>query len=268
MMSLVQQMRERLEQQEKQESEARAGDLGRVLFERRQSKVLGYLLMVVAIPLCLVLVGIPLFFLARGLIRGYFRCHECGVSRRFAGAETRLLYTQVAVFTYSATRMYYNGAYTGTALLMHFQTDDPKALPPIRFTTTVRNVDEDLDELRERISAVVAQRLLQQYAEKGSFAWTKALEVTTEGIRYRVGKLLGKGEWTLLPYENYHGISIQEGYFHLFAKDADKSVFQCGVAEPNFFPGLIALATLTTADEEDEEDEENREEASPEEPTP
>ena len=241
-----------LAKREEQQGEPQGGGLGRILFERRQSKVLGWILLVIAIPLVLALVGIPLIYFARGLIRGYFRCHERGVSRRFAGKETSLLYTQVASFVYSATRMYYNGAYTGTSLVMNFMTEDPRKTPPIKYSTSVRNVDEDLDELREQIAAVVAQRLLRAYAETNTFEWTKELHVTADGFRYRKPKLIGKGEWQTMSFADYQGFDIQEGTFHLFAKDGEKSVFHCSISEPNFFPGLHALAAIIEPESDEE----------------
>jgi hypothetical protein len=244
----------KLAEKEEQAKEGQGQTLGRVLFERRQSKPLGWLLVILGIPLCLTLVGIPLVLVGRALIRGYFRCHERGVSHRSFGQEKRLFYDQVASFTYSATRMYVNGAYVGTSLTMKFETDDPKALPPIKYNANVKNVDEDLDELRERISAVVAQRLLRRYAETGSFVWTKSLEVTGDGIRYRPGKLLGKGEWQVLPFDRYLGVNVQEGVFHLFSQDAEKSVYHCGISEPNFFPGLHALLAIVAPDGEPDEE--------------
>jgi hypothetical protein len=240
----------KLADHDKQVAEEESGTLGRVLFERRQSKVFGWILILIGIPATVVLVGLLLIYVGLRLVRGYFRCHERGVSQRAVSKEKRLLYTQVSSFTYSATRMYYNGAYTGTALVMNFQTEDPKQLPPIKFTTSIKNQDDDLDELRDRISVVVAQRLLKEFAESEVFTWTKGLEVTKDGIRYRKGKLLGKGEWVLLPFEQYQGVNIQEGTFHLFKDGADKSVYHCLVGEPNFFPGLHAFLTIVNPGED------------------
>jgi hypothetical protein len=247
MMNVV---KRKLAERSEQADEERKETLGRVLFERRQPKVLGWLLVVVGLPLSVVLVGIPIVLFGYGLIKGYFRCHERGVSKRGLGKEKRLFYHQVATFTYSATRMYVNGAYVGTSLTMKFETDDPKAVPPIKYNANVKNVDADLDALRELISAVVAQRLLRRYAETGSFAWTKSLEVTTDGIRYRKSRLLGKGEWAVLPFDHYLGVNVQEGTFHLFSKDAEKSIYHCAISEPNFFPGLHAFMTIVEPDEE------------------
>lgn len=234
----------RMAEHQAEEARVEANSLGRVLFERRSSKAIGWLCVVIGAPLCPLLVGIPIVLLGLSLVRSYFRCHERGVSQHGLRKARRLLYSEVASFTYSATRMYVNGVYAGTTLAMKFGTDDPKVLPPIKFSASVSKVDEDLDELRDRISAVVAQRLLRQHEETGAFSWTKALEVTKDAIRYRKGKFIGLGDWVELPFDRYLNITIDQGVFHLFSKDAEKSVFDCPISEPNFFPGLHAFLDL------------------------
>jgi len=227
-----------------EQAEAQGENLGRVLFERRRSKVLSWVVIVIGALLSIGIVGIPIILLGLSMLRGYFRCHERGVSQRRGRKERRLLYTQVATFTYSATRMYVNGIYAGTSLVMKFDTEDPKALPPIKFSASIMNVDQGLDELRDRISAVVAQRLLRTYADTGSVTWTKSLEIGPEGVRYRKPKLIGKGDWTDLPFSTCRGVSFEQGTFHLFAADVEKPVFGCPVSEPNLFPGIHALLAI------------------------
>lgn len=234
--------RRRLAEKPLEEVQPPPGSLGRVLFERRQSKTVGWVL-VVAGTLSIVL-AIPLVLWGIYLIRGYFRCHERGVSQRGLRKEKRLLYTEVATFTYSATRMYVNGVYAGTNLVMKFTSDDPKTLPTIKLSTSISKVDEDLDELRDHISAVVSRRLVRQFQETGAFAWAKMLEVGTDGIRYRKAKFVGQSDWIELPFTQYHDFTIDQGAFNLFSTEAEKAVFTCPVSEPNFFPGLHAFLTI------------------------
>jgi hypothetical protein len=244
MLPIMELVRRRVAQRPPEESDKAAEGLGRLLFERRQSKVGGLLLMILSIPLCLVGVGVLLFKYGKAMMGGYFRCHERGVSQRDWRGEKRLLYTDVASFTYGATRMYVNGAYVGTTLSMKFLTEEPDELPPITYSTTVKNADDDLDALRDRIAAVVAQRLLTQYAETGVFQWGPALTVTRTGIRYRKGGFFGKKDPEVLLFENYGTVGIAEGSFQLYAKDNKKPLFSCSISQPNFFPGLFAFLQL------------------------
>ncbi len=232
----------RLTAQPQEEAQPPEGSLGRVLFERRRSKVVGWALVVMGA----LLIGIGLPFIVWGvyLLRGYFRCHERGVSQRGLGQEKRLLYNEVAVFTYSATRLYVNGVYSGTNLVMKFTSENPKALPTIKLSTSLSKTDEDLDALRDHISPLVSRRLLRQYQETGSFTWTRMLEVGTDGFRYRKEKFLGLSGWIGLPFAQYHDFTLNQGVFYLFSKEAEEPVFTCPVSAPNFFPGLHALLAI------------------------
>jgi len=250
MLPIMELVRRRLTERPPEETKAAPEGLGRLLFERRQSKVGGVVLILLGIPLSLVGIGVLLILYGKGMLGGYFRCHERGVRLRDWRGEKCLLYTDVAVFSYSGTRMYVNGAYVGTTLKMKFQTDDPKTRPPITYSTTVMNADADLDALRDRIAAVVAQRLLGQYAETGAFPWGKALAVTKTGIRYRKGGLFGKKKPKELPFEEYGMVDIDDGAFRLYAKDTKKPLYNCPVSQPNFFPGLFAFLQLVAPEAE------------------
>lgn len=246
MLPIMELVRRRLVERPPEETDEAPEGLGRLLFERRQSKAGGVLLILLGIPLSLVGIGVLLILRGKGMLGGFFRCHERGVRQRDWRGEKRLLYTDVAGFTYSGTRMYVNGAYVGTTLKMKFQTDDPKALPPITYSTTVVNADADLDALRDRIAAVVAQRLLRQYAETGAFPWGKDLAVTKTGVRYRKGWFFGKKKPKELPFEEYGMVDVADGSFRLYAKDTKKPLYNCPVSQPNFFPGLFAFLQLVT----------------------
>ena len=79
--------------------------------------------------------------------------------------------------------------------------------------------------------------------------WTKNLAFRTEGLVYRPAGFVTRGQPTLLPYANYHGYSLNDGYFFLFEKGKEKHVLSESVGEENFFPGFYLLLTLAHASE-------------------
>lgn len=223
--------------------------LGRLVFERRSTDVLGLLAIVAGIPFCLMGNGVSLVVYGGRWLYRYLRCHERGVMQSDRRGDRRLLYKDVATFSYSASNMHVNGAYVGTTVRLVFTAAPSENLSPITFSTTVRNADGDLEALRDRVAAVVGQRLLRQYAETGAFPWCQSLAVTRTGIRYRKGGVFGRKKPLELPFAEYGRVEINNGKCQLFAKNAKRPVLTCPVSQPNFFPGLYAFLLLVTPEE-------------------
>ena len=123
-----------------------ASGMGRLLFERRRNEGfwLGFVVAVVggalgavllfdrdAMPLGVLLLAAAVVSLLLGVAFGryLFRCYELGLTRRRGRDEVRLLYDEITEFTYSATRMFYKGAYTGTQLSLTFRA--PRGNDPL-----------------------------------------------------------------------------------------------------------------------------------------
>ena len=124
-----------------------ASGMGRLLFERRRNE--GFWLGIVAAAVsgatgaamlfdrnALPFVGVVLLLAAvasllLGLLFGRyrFRCNELGLTRRRGRDEVRLLYDEIAEFTYAATRMFYKGAIRGRQLSLTFRA--PRASDPL-----------------------------------------------------------------------------------------------------------------------------------------
>ena len=235
--------------------------LGRILFERRSSRVMAWVLGVAGLATALFGIGLVLLLISAWLFRNRFRCHEHGVYKRGLVKEKRLLYRDVGSFTYSATRQYVNGVYAGTSLSMKFVPEEATGSPTVSFSRSVRNLDRDLDDLRDHISGVVARKMLASIEAGGEAQWTPDAVLAVEEIRFRKPKLVGKGEWTSLPYSQITGSTVQDGILHLFAEGEEKSVMRLQAGAENFFPGLVALGHIIAPDEEPQAEE-------PEEPSP
>jgi len=245
-----------------------AEGLGRVIFERKPQPgtvaalFIFFLLADLAGVLCLVggimageyaviAVGLGLLFVLSPLLllgwlhvkRATFRCHEWGVYQRGLQGEKQLRYADVGSFTYGATRHFYNGAYTGTSVNMVFQPDD-KGTKPLSYNAHLKHLDDELENLREHVSRVVAGRLAQRFAAGEPVSWTKNLRLLPDGIEHRAGGFFSSKQPVLYRFEDITGFDIQEGYFHLWVAGKKKSVVQEPCSAPNFYPGFQLLLTL------------------------
>jgi hypothetical protein len=173
-----------------------------------------------------------------------FRCHERGVWQSQLFGQKTLRYTDVGSFQYGATRHYHNGVYTGTHLSLQFRPISPDRGPTIKYGTTTRGDDDDLDGLRDFISRAIAARMLEQFNAGEPVQWTANLEFLPEGIRYRPEGFLGRKEAKLLPFADYGGYNMNQGVLFLFARGNSKYVVSEQASADNFFPGLFLLLLL------------------------
>jgi hypothetical protein len=253
--------------------------LGRVIFERdtSHSKAAMFLGLLVAVALFLggaaalyfyftgrpndrppLVMAVLLHLFAAALAaalwfgrQNVLRCHARGVRRLKNGKATEMRYDEVKVFTYSATRNYHNGAYTGTVLSMQFEGTDGAKL---EYTTTVRNADDALDNLREHVSRVVAAGMKRRLDAGKRVFWTDRATFEPDGIAV-TGKsgLFGKGDDLFVEWADVADVGMEQGGFALFARGRSKPVYETPVSTPNFFPGFYLLLLVRFPQEREEE---------------
>ncbi|MFI4876601.1 MAG: hypothetical protein ACIALR_14725, partial [Blastopirellula sp. JB062] len=255
---------------ERDPSATPTGGLGRVLFERKSE--FGLLALVLAIlftllstllflvhpllgfaaPLAVTAISVFYYFYCK---KTAFRCHEMGVYDAGLFGEKKLRYEEVQSFTYSATRMYVNGAYTGTQTQLEFVPRDEVGGAKISYHANIQGADDDLDALRNHVSQVISAVILKEIADGRSIAWTPNLTFHNEHLEFVPSSFFGgKKPPITLPWNKIQNFDIQEGTFHVWEQGVDKSVIHEPVASPNFFPGFHAFcAILTPATESEEE---------------
>ena len=236
--------------------------MGRLLFERRRNEGLwlGIVLAVAggvagavmlfdhkAIPVGVLLLVAAVASLLLGIVFGHycFRCYESGLTRRRGRDELRLLYDEIAEFTYAATRMFYKGAYTGTQLSLTFRA--PRGT--IRYAAKVQNMDADLDELRDHIAKMIAKRMLGELQAGRAVPWTGDVVFLPQGVQFRRPKMLGlaSGPVEILPYEQIRGVNLNQGVFNLYSKAEAKPVISKPVSSANFFPGYFVVRSVAAS---------------------
>ncbi|MGA2256699.1 MAG: hypothetical protein ABSG53_18785 [Thermoguttaceae bacterium] len=243
----------------KPEATSGVSGMGRLLFERRRNEGfwLGIVVSVIggvagaamlfdrhAKPGGVALLVAAAALLLLGVVFGRyrFRCYESGLTRRRGRNELRLLYDEIAEFTYTATRMFYKGAYTGTQLSLIFRA--PRGT--IRYSAKVQNMDADLDELRDHIAKMIAIRMLNDLRAGRTVPWTSDVVFLPQGLQFRRSKMMGlaSGPAEILPYEQIRGVNLNDGVFYLYSKAEAKPVISKPVGSANFFPGFFAVLTL------------------------
>lgn len=251
-----------------------SGDgLGRVIFERDKSIKTGALLGGGLLSLLGALVGCGLivgFFL--GAIKplgggvglfilllvvtatwsawtnrvNIFRCHSSGVSHTTPRGVHKLRYGNVGSFSYSGIRQFVNGAYTGTTVNIRFEPLDPTHGEPIRYSATFKNADDELDNLRDFISRVIAGHMHRRLRDNTPVRWCGGLVFHLTGLELRrsAGRFRGKLDPEIYAYERISSIDISQGVFRLALDGEKKWAVEEQVSQSNFFPGYVLLMTI------------------------
>ncbi len=264
----------------KPSSAANTKGLGRVIFERNAGWTKAAIGAGIFFGLILIVGGcllifvelqnrpptIGVYFLASGLIvigvglpiggwlqrTNLLRCHERGLHRNINGKITDLRYEDIRSFTYTAVRHFYNGAYTGTIVTMECISFEGVTT---KYTAKFKNADDELDNLRDHVSRVIASTMFKKLEAGQDVPWTNEMTFEPEGIdiRGRAG-LFGKTKDQFLEWAEIDNFGMDQGQFALFAYGEKKPVYQTTVATPNFFPGFYCLlmkrfSTPTTPDQ-------------------
>jgi len=242
-------------------------DLGKTLFERPGGQgrwmlyLLGILLLLIgflafsaSVTGGLALTAIAAALFGSGWWQGglMFRCHEWGVSRRTRRGTTTIRYRDIAAFTSKATRHFVNGAYTGTTLSMEFRSRPELGGERIRWSASLRGMDEEMDNLRNHISKVIAARWIEWLRSGKSLPWTENLRLLPDGVEYRPGGLLGRKDWLKAGYDAIAQPRLQQGTFFMYLKGKDGEATRETVAATNFFPGFYVLMLVLQSGEKAE----------------
>lgn len=242
---------------------------GRVLFERSAGK--GATIVFGAIGLLLGIVGgvsvwvailgrDPIIVAAGGLllllsglcfaagwrVRGiFFRAYERGLEKATMTSRRALPFDDVDVFSFESRRNQSQGRYTGTTYTLVFADRSREQGRGIFYSTTVRNQDEELEDLRDRISQEIARRMAQTFAASHTVQWTPEVwfrHTTLEYVRRR--RLFVASKVVVIPYDTITDFELRDGLLHLWTSYQERAVLSINAGAPNFYPGLILLEGL------------------------
>jgi hypothetical protein len=210
------------------------------------------LVRVVCVAVCIAL----LYLCFRGK-RSLFRVaefHQEGVVERCLGARREFRYDHVASLKYSLTRHYVHGLYCGTVLVMQLRMLDgrklnletrhkehAKGLAIIGLGRSFTGEDE-MDVIRDLISAHIATRLAGELTASGRLNWNGVATVTPEGITPRSGPRRRK----LLAWSQF-ALDARDGYLSFYVPDRKRSVLTIPASGANCYPMLEVMQTLASS---------------------
>ena len=267
---------ERLAERPSESESARTGDgLGRVIFERksRSSTIIVLALGIFA----LLLLGLGLVIggfndkqnadriglIAGGLgallgalacllgiihcRRFVFRCHQYGLVKRGLGGEKVLRYEHVESFTYHATRHFHNGVYTGTIFMLDFEPNAEHKSQRIKYSVTLRQSDEELNNLRDQVSSIIGQRMRQDVLAGCHVKWTPAIAFHGVSLVYTPVGFIARKAPEAIPLAEIELYKMDQGQCQLFRKGQKKAVINESMHAKNFFPGFHCMLSLISA---------------------
>ena len=240
--------------------------LGRILFERKPDRLIravawsmpallvplaggaiafallaNYALFLICmLPFCLILLVWLLAMLQMVKLRAY----EHGVWHKTPLRTSQMWYRDVDAFSYSVVQHFHNGAYSATYYTLTFASARGGRRQKVKFTATLRKEDFELEHLRDRVSALIADRMWNQFAQRQAVAWTDHLRFLPEGLEFRPTSLFGRKPPVLIPYSQICGCDSDYGVFCLWVHGQKKPAARENVSKPNFFPGYHLLGRI------------------------
>ena len=249
-----------------------ASPLGRILFERSSGPVamilflvLGMIIAVFSLVTLLIsiaklepvgiVLGVLLAIVSVLCLIGAFRvrrirfcCYEHGLERVTITSRMELPFSSIDVFSFESRRNHSQGRYTGTTYTFVFADRSREQGRGIFFSTTVRNSDEELELLRERVSEVIAHRMARSFARTRRVQWTPELWFCDEVLEFtRPRRLLSSPKLAVVPYDTITDFEIRDGLFHIWTNYQERAVITVKTSSANFYPGLIVLEGLINA---------------------
>ncbi len=174
-----------------------------------------------------------------------FRCHERGVYKAGLLGKRTLRYEDVDSFLYTATRHFHNGVYTGTVFTLRFGTAGGGRSKSIGYHVSLKHADQELENLRDFVSRVIASRMGRQLGAGQPVTWTKRLRFLPQDLEYQRRSFFSRKDPLVIPYTNIYWYSLQTGYFYLWVREQPKKpLLTEGVGVQNFFPGYYLLASM------------------------
>ena len=171
--------------------------------------------------------------------------HEQGLRVREGGGWRVVRYRDVTEMSFRVTRMYYNGAYTGTAQEMSLRTDETGARPVV-FRHTYREGTgmlagrgdaTALNHLCDLLTGQIARRMDEEIRRGETVSWARGMGINDRGV-----EVAGRGGREEVEWDRVARVDVERGVFRLWVRGETKPRVQVTVGEPNFFPGYALVA--------------------------
>ena len=171
--------------------------------------------------------------------------HERGLRVRDGKGWRVVRYEDVTEMTFRATRMYYNGAYTGTLQEIGVKTDESGNRPLVfkhsyRERSGLQTGYRDatpLNHLCDLLTAQIARRMADRLGRGESVEWTPAMRISSRGVEV----VNRAGAADDVDWDRIARVDVERGVFRLWVEGVDKPRVEVPVGGPNFFPGYALV---------------------------
>jgi hypothetical protein len=176
---------------------------------------------------------------------------EHGFVIRRWGRERRFQWSQLEEMSWNQRPVEHEGTIIRNEVRARFVfRDDHGQRHSVRFRREFM-ADKSLEEMRDRLSLQLAERLNTEFRETGSYQFTRRIKLTRDGVEIR----LVTGTKTVPYSELEFDFGVQHGRMILRQVTTEKSLANINMATRNFYPAYIVLcwATGRTRDAESAE---------------
>jgi hypothetical protein len=176
-----------------------------------------------------------------------FRCYERGVVHVTMFGRRELRDNEVGAVAYCAVRQYTNSIYSGTRFTLSLVPLEARKQKSVHYTVMRQSPDSEIERLRDRIAATIAERMQAEFSAGRPIAWTPHLRILQEGIAHFPLRLLFRARRpVIVPFESITWYCISRGRFRVWTSAVERSVITEETGDPNFFAGLALLENLTS----------------------
>ena len=151
-------------------------------------------------------------------------------------------YQDVTEMTFRATRMYYNGAYTGTLQEIGVKTDESGNRPLVfhhsyreraGLPTGYRDATP-LNHLCDLLTTQIARRMADRLGRGESVEWTPAMRISSRGVEV----VNRAGAADDVDWDRIARVDVERGVFRLWVEGVDKPRVADAGRRPELLPRL------------------------------
>lgn len=182
----------------------------------------------------------PLFLmLLLRLRKSRLTVHDHGVEICHGRRIARFRYEDIREFSFSLERQSTVGAYAGLMYQLTLVTGNEDNPEKHRWSSIENEPQPALEDLRDRITGILVQRLAQELAASGRVVWTPLMTLTKEGVEYKRMDWKAGEKSEYLAFADVDRTELANGDFVLYREGEKKPPFQCSQSGPNFYPGYV-----------------------------
>lgn len=175
---------------------------------------------------------------ALSVYKTVLRIHKHGVSKRNLFGTRRVRYEELDSISFRKERQYGERGYVGTQYFFDFGCGGKV----FYFITTIKADRDDLEDVRDYVAQIIAQKLAAELEAEGAAPWTSRLRFVRSGVEYLRDK-----QWQRIPYAELGTCEIDGSLFYLRSKTCEFPLMQEYTIVPNFYPGYALLLERTKA---------------------